>query len=254
MNSILKYIFLTAVRDWLYVGLFMMLIAAFGVSVMLGSTALVEEQQMSVVYIAGSSRMILAIGIILFICFHIRRSFDNKEVEFILSKAISRHKFIFAYLSGFILVSVIILLPVIIALFFSPTNKVGLIYWSLSIFFELLIIATFCILASLILKSAVSAVLAALGFYILSRMMALFVFTAKIPQDVKDISTINLFLKSLLKIISAIFPRLDLFAKSDWLIYGVTSFSDITIIITQSIIYIPLLIFMSFYDFSKKQF
>ncbi|MDA0901966.1 MAG: hypothetical protein O3B09_00960 [Proteobacteria bacterium] len=254
MISILKYIFLTASRDWLYLGLLIILVAAFGISSLLGSTALAEQQEMSIVYISGSSRMILAIGIILFVCFHIRRSFDNKEVEFALSKSISRHKFILSYLLGFILVGLIILLPIITLLFFSNVDKIGLLYWSLSIIFELLIIMTFSILASLILSSAVSAVLASLGFYVISRMMAFFVFTAKIPQTTNEIANTQLFLKALLKFLSAIFPRLDLFAKSDWLIYGVSNFSEINIIIAQSLIYIPLLIFMSFYDFSKKQF
>ena len=254
MSSILKYILLTALRDWLYVGLFIILMTAFGLSYVLGSTALVEQDQMSIVYIAGSSRMILVVGIILFVCFHIRRSFDNKEVEFILSKSISRHKFIFSYLLGFIIVSLIVLLPVIILLLFADTNKIGLFYWSLSLLFELLIIMTFSILASLILRSSVVAVLASLGFYIISRMMAFFVLTAKIPQNINEVANTQLFLKSFLKFLSAIFPRLDLFAKSDWLIYGMSGVSDIYIIIAGSLIYIPLMIFMSFYDFSKKQF
>src|SRR5690606_28211646 len=140
MNSILKYILLTAVRDRLYVGLFIILIAAFGISSLLGSTALVEKEQMSIVYIAGSSRMILIIGIILFVCFHIKRSFENKEVVFVLSKPISRYQFIFSYLLGFSLFSLIVLSPAIILLYFSKADKIGLAYWSLSMIFEMLII------------------------------------------------------------------------------------------------------------------
>ncbi len=61
MKSILKYIMLTATRDRLYIGLFLTLMAAFSLSIFLGTTALVEKEEMATSYIAGSSRMILAI-------------------------------------------------------------------------------------------------------------------------------------------------------------------------------------------------
>ena len=78
MKSILKYILLTGIRDRLYAGLFITLIASFSLSIFLGSTALTEQQQMTSAYIAGSSRAILAIGMILFVCLNINRAFENK--------------------------------------------------------------------------------------------------------------------------------------------------------------------------------
>lgn len=254
MNSILKYILLTAIRDKLYVGLFLTLLAAFGISFVLGSATLVENSQTTIVYIASSSRMIFALGMILFVCFYVRKSFENREIEFTLSKSIARYKLILAYLLGFIIVASLVLLPLTILLFFIKAHKVGLFYWSLSLFFESLIIITFSLLAALILNSAVSAVLAGLGFYIISRMMGFFVLTVKIPEAVSDVASTDRFLKAVLKIISVAFPRLDLFAKSDWLIYGISSIGDIYIILGQSLVYIPLMIFMAFYDFNRKQF
>ncbi len=254
MNSILKYILLTAIRDRLYAGLFIILLAAFGISSLVGGTALVERAQATMVYVAGSSRMIFTVGMILFVCFYVRKTFENREVEFVLSKAISRHSFILAYLFGFVLVSLLIILPLAVLLFFMKAKLIGLAYWTLSLILEALIIITFSLLAALILKSAVSAVMASLGFYIISRMMGFFVLTIKIPKDLSDFSSLDRILKATLKIISIIFPRLDLYGKSDWLIYGVVNFSDIYIILGQSLIYIPLMIFMAFYDFNHKQF
>ena len=254
MFSILKYILLTALRDRLYIGLFIILSATFGISVALGDASLVEKSQATIVYVAGSSRIIFVIGIILFICFYVRKTFDNREVEFILSKPISRHKFILAYLLGFILVALFIILPLVLLLFFMKVNLIGLLYWSLSLFCEVLIIITFSLLAALILKSAVSSVLASLGFYILSRMMGFFVMTINIPQASVDFSSTQRIMNAVLKAISVSLPRLDLYTKSDWLIYGVGNFNDTNIIIWQFIIYTPLMIFMAFYDFNRKQF
>jgi ABC-type transport system involved in multi-copper enzyme maturation permease subunit len=254
MITILKYILLTAIRDKLYAGLFIILLAAFGVSSAMGDASLVEKAQATIIYIAGSSRIIFMVGMILFVCFYVRKSFENREVEFILSKSISRHKFILTYLIGFTLVASFIIAPLTLLLFFLKANTSGLFYWSLSLLFEVLMIITFSLLTALILKSAVSAVLASLGFYILSRMMGFFVLTISIPESSTNFSSASQFLHITLKAISVIFPRLDLYSKSDWLIYGVSNFNDIYLIAGQFIVYIPLMIFMAFYDFNKKQF
>jgi len=254
MYSILKYILLTAIRDKLYVGLFIILLAAFGISAVVGGSALLEKAQATTVYIAGSSRMIFAIGMILFVCFYVSKTLENREVEFVLSKSISRHSFIFAYLLGFILVALLIILPLVVLLFFMKASPIGLFYWGVSLLLEALIIITFSLLAALILKSAVSAVMASLGFYIISRMMGFFVLTIQIPRELSDFASLDRVLKAVLKTISIVFPRLDLYGKSDWLVYGAINSSDLYIILGQSAIYIPLMIFMAFYDFNRKQF
>ena len=71
MFSILKYILMTAIRDWLYIGIVISLLVAFGISILIGNSAFAENNQFSIVYIAGSGRVLFAIGIIIFICFNI---------------------------------------------------------------------------------------------------------------------------------------------------------------------------------------
>ncbi len=253
MNSIIKYILLNGLRDRLYIGLFITLIAAFSLSIFLGSTALVEQQQMTAAFIAGSSRAILAIGLILFVCLNIHRSFENKEVEFIISKAISREKFVLSYLAGFFLSAVLIFIPLILAiLLVTKASKLGLLIWSLTLFSEILILISFSLLASLILKNPFSAIMASFGFYIISRLMGVFVMAIELPQDFAAAK--NHVMATTLKFLSVLFPRLDLFAQSSWLNYEINDFSNLKIVLWQSLIYIPLMIFMAFHDFKKKQF
>ena len=253
MNAILKYILKNGVRDRLYIGLFVSLIITFGVSVFLGSTMLVEQQATTVVFIAGSSRVILAVGMILFVCLSINRAFENKEVEFILSKAISRQQFVLAYLIGFFVTSLLIFIPLAIAIFLiSNADKVGLIIWLITLLLENFLVIIFALLVSLILKNSFSAIMASFAFYIIARLMGMFVMAIKLPQDIALIK--NNFLAIILKFFSVLFPRLDLFAQSSWLIYGFKDYSQISIILLQFFIYFLLLIFMSFHDFKKKQF
>jgi len=253
MKPIFKYILLNALRDRLFIGIFITLIASFSLAIFLGQTALTEVSQTTTAYIAGSSRMILAIGLILFVCLSVNRAFENKEVEFIISKPISREQFILAYLFGFLLTTLIILIPLIATItLLAQINKIGILIWSLSLFAELAILISFSLLTSLILKNSFSSILASLSFYIISRMMGVFVLAINLPQDLTQAK--NHALQVMLKIISIAFPRLDLFTQSEWLVYGISNFSNIKIIAIQSIIYIFLMTFMAFHDFKKKQF
>lgn len=253
MNSIIKYILLSGLRDRLYIGLFITLISALALSIFLGSTALIEQQQATIAYIAGSSRVILATGLILFVCLNIGRAFENKEVEFIISKAISREKFVLSYLIGFFLSAIIIFIPLILAiLIITKADSFGLFIWSITLFLEVLVLISFSLLSSLILKNPFSAIMASFGFYIISRLMGMFVMAINLPQNLNEAK--GHFFASSLKFLSALFPRLDLFAQSSWLNYGIKDFGNLKIIFIQSIIYIPLMIFMAFHDFKKKQF
>lgn len=253
MKSILKYILLAGIRDRLYIGLFITLAASFSLSIFLGSTSFVEAQQTTAAYIAGSSRAILAIGMILFVCLSVARAFENKEVEFIISKSISREQFILSYVIGFFVAAFLIFIPLVTAiLIVTKANKFGLLIWSATLLSELMIVISFALLASLILKNSFSAIMASFGFYIISRLMGVFVLAINLPQDIAQAK--NQALGVSLKFLSALFPRLDLFTQSDWLSYGISDSSNLKIILIQSLIYIPLMIFMAFHDFKKKQF
>jgi len=254
MKAILKYILLTAARDWLFIGLFAALIAACGLSLFLGSTALSEQAAMQLSFIAGTSRLVLVVGMVLFICFHIRRSFENREIEFLISRPISRSSFLFAYFFSFLVLSLLLLIPVMGFIFFlfKPT-VLGFFLWSFSVFCELVLISTFAILASLILRSAVSSVLGCFGFYMISRIMGFAVSTIIIPANLNHIN-LNIALEMTLKGLSSLLPRLDQFGQSKWLIYGDVNPDMLTLIAAQSVIYITLILLMSVYDFNKKQF
>jgi hypothetical protein len=51
-----------------------------------------------------------------------------------------------------------------------------------------------------------------------------------------------------------VIPRLDFFAKSQWLIYGAKSYDDLWLFLMQAGVFIPLLIAASVIDFKRKQF
>ncbi|MEZ5692125.1 MAG: hypothetical protein R3D71_10760 [Rickettsiales bacterium] len=252
MYTNIRYILITALRDWLFVGLMLGVLIASSISVVLGGTAFIEEQEMTLSYASASSRVVLMVGIIVFVCFHIRHSFDNKEIDVILSKPISRNNLIVSYLLGFSLVGLLLTLPVIAIIFLIGINDwTGFMVWSASFILEMIMIVSFSLFAAFTMRSAVTSVLACMGFYVISRMMAFFVMTADNPMfnDTKYI-----LIKWVLKIIAIITPRLDFYSKSEWLVYGINDAMDWQLYLLQSLIFIPLLVTATIIDFRHRQF
>ncbi|MFN7038151.1 MAG: hypothetical protein ACK4OM_01080 [Alphaproteobacteria bacterium] len=256
MISIIRFTLITAIRDLLFIGLLAVILTAMFISCFLGSTALVEQDQMTLAYMAGSTRLILVVGLVLFVCFHVRRSFDNKEIEVILTKPISKNLFVISYWLAFALLSVIITVPiVVIVAALKIANFNGLTFWGISLILEGIMIVAFAMLSALIMKSAVASALSTLSFYFLSRMMGFFVATvSNFPTSFSLASLPKWGSESILKLVSTILPRLDLFGKTSWLVHGISNAGEINIFLLQSLVYIPLLLAIIIFDFKRKQF
>ncbi len=255
MLPILRYTLLTARRDWLFIGLLIMLLMAYGLSVFMGSTALVEPEQTTLTYFAGTGRIILISGLTLFICFHIRRSFENREIESILSKPLSRSQFIMGYWFGFFILALLAILPLLalMALMLKP-NLIGLVAWGGSLILEAAIMVAFALLSALILRSAVSAVMGCACFYLISRLMGFFIAAINNPASLMGNGFGGKLMEGILKAISVVVPRLDQYAQSKWLLYGIAEYSDLWVFMMQSVVYIPLLLLMAVFDLKRKQF
>ncbi len=205
-TSIIKYILLISLRNKLYIGIILSLIACFFLGIFIGSTNLVEQAQSAAIFIAGLSRIIIIFGITVFICINVAKLFDNKEIDFIICKAISRQKFILSFIVGYLICSLLIVIPTILALnLLANLDSSGAFFWSLSLIFEALIMTCFAFLCSLILENSLLSILASIAFYAISRMMGFFVMSIKTPweESIKHPSIYEYSLKAL----SAIFEK-----------------------------------------------
>ncbi len=251
LRTNVRYVLLCALRDRLFIGLLIGVVAASILSAVLGSTAFLEEREMTLAFAAETTRMVLVVGLIVFVCFHIRSSFDSREIDVMLSRPLSRGQLVIDHWLGFSLVSLCLVLPTLgVMALIGTLNHTGFMWWSVSLLLETWFVVALALFAALLLKSAVSAVMASLGFYVLSRIMIYFIMTAH--------STISAgkypLMRFVLDATSIVMPRLDLFAKSEWLIYGLKTGHEWSLFLTQAAIYIPLLICASIIDFRRKQF
>ncbi len=258
MKTNIRYILLTALRDWLFAGLLLGVCFAVLISSAMGDMAMVEPERLKVVYAAASCRMLLVLGLIVFVCFHVRQAFDNKEIDVFLSRPISRPNLVLSYWLGFATAALLLIVPTLAILWLvgaADINLVGFWAWAGTFFLEGMLVVAVALFCSFTLKSGVTSVLAAFGFYILSRMMGFFIATSQ-SSLLFNSREVNELSRTLMEYLAIVVPRLDFFAKTEWLIYGSQSdsMSMIWLPLIQAAIFIPLLLAAATIDFKRKQF
>lgn len=243
-----RYILLTAQRDFLFFALAISLLASVTLAIFLGSNSVSEQSETSMVFAASVVRGVLVLGLTIFTAFSISRFFDNREIDLMLVRPVSRSKFVFSFWIGFSMVALLFVIFSSILLFlFSSPNIEGFLFWSFSLLLECMTVLALTMASALILRSAVSSVLLSLGFYILSRLggFVMMIVTKPGPETIEN----NLFYA-----ISAIIPRLDFFAKTEWLVYGIGEKAEIIRFMLQAAAFIILLLAIAIFDFKRKEF
>lgn len=254
MLTTIRYILLTASRDFLFLGLLLGVVLATAISAILGSTAMIENEAMTLSFASASARIVLVVGIMIFVCFHIRQAFEQKEIDVLLSRPLSRAQIMLSYWLGFSLVAFLLVLASVTVISFLPLpSKSGFVYWAISLLLESLLVVALGMFAAFTLRSAVSSVLAAFGFYTLGRMMGFFLVTLESKLMLGN-AWVNELVHALLTGISLVVPRLDLFSQSEWLVYGIMRPEELKLALLQIVVFIPLLLSAATIDFLRKEF
>ncbi len=251
-RTLVAYIVTTALRDRLFLAFLVLTALAASMAVFIGSTAVVEKRELAVVYVATATRLILIAGLVLFVCFHVRRSFESREVELMLSRPISRTNFVFAYVISLVILSAIAVMIATVAVgAVARPAPVALAQWALSLLLECTIMVLAALFFALGLASAVASVLVCIGFYVLARMIGLL---TGIAQTTPDEAVFLRFFGWIMEAISVMIPRLDLFGQTAWLIYGVGGEAGFVVIALQGLVYVPLVVAAAVFDIQRWQF
>jgi len=249
---LVKYVLMAALRDRLVVSLFLLIVVGAALSLFLGSAAMIEDDQFSLVFAAGGLRFAGVAGLTLFAVFYLRRSFDNKDVDFLLSRPISRAAFILSHALAFSVIAVGMAAAVILALgLVSPTEiGSGHMRWGVSILFEFIIVVNAALFFSMVLTSAAGGVLAVFGMYVLARLMGQLLGIAATGGNL-----LGLPMDGLMNVIAMVMPRLDLMAQTSWLVYPDDPVAfGYGFMIAQGVFYAALLIVAALIDLRRRQF
>lgn len=251
-RSLVVYLLMIALRDRLLLIVPALTMSAVGISGFLGGVAIVEQQALSMVYAATASRLIMVVGLVLFVCFTLRRMIATGEAALLMSRPLSRPAFVLAHAAGYTVLALAAALfaALMIGVWTQPDGA-GLLQWSLSLWLECIIMVMVALFFSLVLSSVVAAVMACFGFYVLARMIGLLAGFAQISGDEPVLQQL---IGSGLEAVSLVIPRLDLFGQTQWLVYGISDQGSASVMIIQTLVYAPLIIAATVFDINRRQF
>lgn len=251
-TALVKYAFMAALRDKLVVSMIVVFVLGACLSLFFGSSAVIEKDQFTVIFTASSLRILSVFGLVLFVVFFIRRSFDGKDIEFLLSRPVSRPVLIFSYFIAFCVLSFVMSVAVGLCVYtvsphlFSQAH----IFWVFSIFIESVIMVSIALFFAMYFSSAANASMAALAFYALARMMGQLIGIVDSPLVDSGGG-----LSMALQLVSVLVPRLDLMGQSSWLIYGVSdSAFGFVHMIAQGVVFSSLVLGAACFDLCRRAF
>ncbi len=248
---IARYTYLEAIRNRLFMLALTGLVCAFGLSEFVSELAITESREFVASIIASLLRFFCVFVIGLFVITSIVREYNDKGFDYILALPYPRRVYYFGKLIGYTLLSVVVVLSVsVILLFYS--DLVPVIYWCLSLVLELLIVVSLSLLFVFTFRRVTQAFSGVVAFYLLARGME----TIQLISDSPLLKTNTLsqdFINSLLDLIALVLPRLDLFARTEWLIYAAPDLSALSTNLVQTLVYVILLSACSLFDLYRME-
>lgn len=249
---LVKYVLRAALRDRLVLSLIILLLLGTSLSVFMGSAAVTEKDYFSVVFAAGGLRFLGVLGLVLFSVFFIRRSFDARDVEYLLSRPIGRVEFLLSYAAGFSVLAAGLGLAQGACLYMVAPHMFGAghMLWVASIIIENILMVNTALFFSMVLSSAASSAMAVLAFYVLARLMGQILGIIDHGSKYFDMRI----LEYIMQAISSVMPRLDLMGQTSWLVYGPDSGISYGFIFAQGFVFAALILLASLIDLVRRQF
>ncbi len=248
---LVKYVFLAAIRDRLILSMLITFFVGSSLAVFLGSSAVIERDYFSLIFTAAGLRFVSVFGLVLFVVFFVRRSFESKDIEFLLSRPVSRLSIIFSYSLSFSILAVFMSSAVGGAIYAVSPHLFGQghILWIASIMVESIIMVNIALFFSMYISSAASASITIFAVYVLARLMGQLLGITDSPLVESD----GIYAMAM-QLVSVITPRLDLLGQSSWLIYGMESKISFLIISIQCVVFLLLVLMAASLDFIRRQF
>lgn len=248
---LVRYVMVAALRDRLILVLVLSLIAGASLSVFLGSAALTEKIQFVQVFASSGLRLAGLLCLSLFVISYIRRAFETRDIDYLLSRPVGRVCFVFSHATAFSILAIIVAGAVCAAVLGAGMRlESGQGLWALSLVIEYIIMANAAFFFAMVLPGVASGAMATTGLYVLARLMGQLLGIASAGLNVPGATLFS----ALLKVISVFVPRLDLMAQSAWLVYGPDDTAGFVFMLGQGAVFTMLIILATCVDLVRRKF
>lgn len=247
--ALITYLLRTMLGDRAIAAFVLLMVAGMAIAAFIGSTALVEQRELATVFTATAVRLAVVIALTLVTCFHVRRAFEMREVDLLLSRPISRGDFVLAHVLTLLLLAAVAALLAGAAVGIVARASAGaLAAWTLGLLVEAAIVAVAALFFALSLPSGVASALACFGLYVLARLIGLL---AGIAAAQSTTGPTGWLLDQVMTAFALLLPRLDLLAESAWLVHGAGT--GLGTLFAQGAIYVVFLAAAASFDLRRRQ-
>lgn len=247
-----RYVVLAAIRDKLFVSVICLLAVTVSLSIFFASTVVTEQDQFAQVFSAYGFRLFGSAILSMFVISYVRRCFEARDIEYLLSRPIGRVSFIITHAAAFSFIALCLSAVLGGALFvlIQADPNAGVLFWWLSLLVEFIIMANVAMFFALVMSSASACMAIVFCFYLLSRLMGEILGIL----EKGAYGAVTQVLSKIMEVISIFIPRLDLLAQTKWILYGVPDNVSLGFIIGQCAVFLFLIIGASVVDMHKRQF
>lgn len=253
MSGAIRAIAASTVREALRSRLLWLLavlaLGAVGLAGFLQAVMPAEGRATGTVLLAALLRLAAAAVVAIFAVTSIVREYADKQVELAIALPHPRAAWLLGRLAG---CGALAVLPAgmagaLVALTAPPAQAA---LWAGALLGELWIVAAFAVFCTITLQHALPALCATLGFYGLARSVTALQQAGHggmqdAGQRVIGAGT---------DLLAFVLPRLDAFARSDWLLHGTGGVADGAFVAGQTAIYVTLLAGAALFDLYRKEF
>ncbi len=227
----------------------MILLAGFAEFV--GEVVITGADELQAGLVGWGLRWLGATVLILFCVNSVVRDAADKVSEMMLALPVRREAIYLGKLCGLLLLaSGFAFISALVGSLYAPVSISAL--WATSLFFELVILCSFTLWVATATGAAVSSILSAIGFYLLSRAMQGFQAMAGGPFFHPD-SAYDHFMAGSVEVLGWILPPLYDYASADWLVYGIFD-GDLPLQLARTTVYVVMLAAIAMIELHRKQF
>lgn len=224
--------------------------AAAGIAGFASRLALAEGGLQQTALLGALLRLACAGTIAAFAVMSVLRETHGRGLQLVMAMALPRGAYVAAKFAGLAALAAPMAAAsgLLLAVVAAPQQTV---LWSLSLLCELWLAAGLGLLCALALAHPLPALAASLGFYLLARTAAALQLAAQ--QSLQPDDAMRRWLALVFDAITALLPRLDLYARASWLMYGDGSWTALAAIAGQTAIYVALLGAVALFDLRRRE-
>jgi hypothetical protein len=215
----------------------------------LAQVAITESHALQTALIATALRAAAVFLIGVHVVSSTLREMNDKGLELMLSLPLGRTTHFLGRLGGFAACGALLA-----AAFCAPlvlwASPGALALWGISLACECVLVAAAALFFATSLTQLVPAIAASAGLYLLARSMATVQAIAGGPH--MDASLASDSMRALTQALGLVLPRLDTVTRTEWLVYGVPSYSAAAAAVGGLCLYAMLLAAAGLFDFHRK--